>query len=63
MFECYIWFNRDAVYSKFYSSSVKVADKSDFDKVYTGLQKLLEKTKKEFSKAESVFAEVFEEEA
>lgn len=52
-------FNRDATYSRFYGSSVKVSDKTDYDQVYAGLEKLLEKARKEFNGVEQAFAEVF----
>lgn len=52
-------FNRDATYSRFYGSSVKVSDKADYDKVSAALSKLLDKAKKEFDKVEDTFAQVF----
>ncbi len=52
-------FNREATYSVFFSTKVTIRDKSDYDQVYESLKKLLNKTTKEFTKAEKVFREIF----
>jgi len=52
-------FNEERKYSRFYGKGQKVSDMTDYEEVRKGVEKLLEKAKAEFPKAETVFREVF----
>ena len=52
-------FDENATYSRFYGKTVKIKDETDYDEMSSAIKKLLEKAKPEFSKAETVFKDVF----
>jgi hypothetical protein len=52
-------FLENATYSRFYGKTVKINDETDYDEMRSAIEKLLEKAKTEFSKAEKVFREDF----
>jgi hypothetical protein len=52
-------FDDNATYSRFYGKTVKIKDETDYDEMSSAIKKLLEKAKPEFSKAETVFKDVF----
>ena len=52
-------FDENSTYSRFYGSSIKLNDVTDYDEVYLVVEGLLKKAKEEFSKAETVFNKIF----
>jgi len=52
-------FDENATYSRFYGKTVKIKDETDYDEMRAAIEKLLEKAKIEFPKAEKVFRTVF----
>jgi len=52
-------FDENAKYSRFYSKNLIVSDITDYEVVIEALEKLLQKAKTDFKKAETVFQEVF----
>lgn len=54
-------FNENATYSRFYGKTVTIKDETDYDKMKSAIEKLLEKAKGEFPKVETVLKEVFKD--
>jgi hypothetical protein len=52
-------FEENAKYSRFYSKKLIVSDITDYEAVSEAVEKLLQKAKVEFGKAETIFQEVF----
>lgn len=52
-------FNKDAKYSRFYTSSISVSDWTNEDEMREAVQKLFAKAKEQFPKAETVLRKVF----
>ncbi len=52
-------FEANSTYSRFYGSSIKLNDVTNYDEVYLVVERLLKKAEEEFQKAQTIFNKIF----